>query len=94
MVDTPKPPWRWLDDNTLVADHGSRRVVVRGGKHGLATCSDDGLLISLTRNHPVARLLRAAPDLLEACGAAAVHCPDVELEDQLLRAIAKARGES
>lgn len=62
-------PWRWMNDDVLVADHGSRRVILtpEGGRNAeLATCGDDGLLRTFKCDEPNARLIAAAPKLLDA----------------------------
>lgn len=99
-------PWRWMTAETLVGDHGRRPVVLTTTPlGGLATGGNDGLLGRLSAEHPNARLIAAAPDLLKTTRAAwhtlqsilAVRdgIPDDSLRataDALLAAIAKAEG--
>jgi hypothetical protein len=65
-MSAPTPgPWRWMNDDTLVADHGRRRVIVTGGNCGaLQTCGSNGLLRHHSAEDENARLIAAAPDLL------------------------------
>lgn len=69
--------WRWLDNNTLVADHGKRPVVLMArvdlGAPALLTRDEtSGLLVPLEKGHPIARIIAAAPELLAACLKASV----------------------
>lgn len=69
---TPGQGWRWQkfgDKLMLVTDGGGTDVVLSvsaGGrdKGALTTCSPDGVMIPLTPDHPLARLLAAVPDLV------------------------------
>jgi hypothetical protein len=62
-----KGPWRWMSDQALVGDHGRRPVVLTGGADGsLLTRGEDGRLRDLAADEANARLIAAAPDLLEA----------------------------
>jgi len=55
-------PWRWMNNEALVADHGRRRAILTAD--GFETCGDDGRLRPLDIDEPNARLIAAAPDLL------------------------------
>jgi hypothetical protein len=60
-------PWRWMNDDTLVADYSRRNVVMTGGRNGtLQTCAANGRLRQLRADEPNACLIAAAPDLLAA----------------------------
>jgi hypothetical protein len=59
-------PWRWMNDDTLVADYGHRNVVLTSGLGStLQTRGKNGRLRQLKLNDPDARLMAAAPDLLQ-----------------------------
>jgi hypothetical protein len=55
-----------MNFETLVGDHGRRPVVLTNSPIGLATRDNDGRLCNLSPDHPNARLIAAAPDLLDA----------------------------
>lgn len=59
-------PWRWMNEEALVADYGRRRAILTSNwtAFGLQTCGEDGLLRTLDIHEPNARLMAAAPDLL------------------------------
>jgi hypothetical protein len=58
-------PWRWMNDDTLVADYSRRTVVMTGGRAGtLQTCGTNGRLRQLRADEPNARLIAEAPNLL------------------------------
>jgi hypothetical protein len=62
-------PWRWLDEATLVGDHGYRPVVltpVRRSLPAMGTRGESGLIEPMSLDHPNARLIAAAPELLKA----------------------------
>ncbi len=78
-------PWAWRKFGrhwSLVEDFGPRRVVLDAwldnhqsdwdspGCPMLVTCSSDGVLVPITPDHPAAKVIAAAPGLLEACRAA------------------------
>lgn len=65
-------PWRWLNEETLVADHGRRRAILTA--YGLQTCGEDGLLRPLATDEPNACLIAAAPELLQALREVAADC--------------------
>lgn len=56
----PKGPWRWMNDDTLVEDHGRRRVVICGDQLArIQTCREDGLLYPQLASDPHAQLIAA-----------------------------------
>lgn len=60
-------PWRWFDNGqTLVEDVGPRKIMLTVCDERLATRGLDGILIPLTADHAVAKLIESAPSLLEA----------------------------
>lgn len=62
-------PWRWLPNaSALVGDHGIRPVVLMAGRGcgGLVERNGEGLLDPIDTDGPNARLIAAAPALLEA----------------------------
>jgi len=70
-------PWAWRKFGSiwcLVADHGARRIVLDAevkGKNEIPILqtrdfTDGSAMVELTPEHPNARLIAAAPDLLEA----------------------------
>lgn len=97
-------PWAWqrLGELCLVGQHGRRPIVLTTLQRNAQLCVRDerGVLKPLDPDHPDARLIAAAPDLLEAARAAvAAMRPDcVPLDEyeaavaQLDRVIAKAQG--
>lgn len=61
-------PWAWQKfgkEWCLTGQHGMRPIVLAVRKGGL-TSLVNGLLVPLDPNHPDARLISAAPELLEA----------------------------
>lgn len=58
-------PWRWMGPNVLVGDHGHRPVVLTS-RGPITTRTEGGRLGDLLPEHPNARLIAAAPDLLAA----------------------------
>lgn len=74
--------WRWLTGDTLIEDHGKRNVVLtissdrRTGSVYLSTRGDDGILVPLLPDHPIARLIAAAPGLLRIAEEYVKHGPD------------------
>lgn len=66
-------PWRWFDRATLVGDHGDRPVVLAAVGDSLRQRSVANWLVSLDLESPDARLIVAAPELLNVlrgCAAA------------------------
>jgi len=89
-------PWRWLADRILMADHGKRPIVM-ASKSDLETRGPDGTLIPLVKEHPIARLIESAPDLLEACEAVVASWERGDLAEaarMCATAAKKARGQS
>lgn len=90
-------PWRWLNAITLISDKGRKHAVLTSDDV-LQTTDEHGLLVKLTPSHPNARLMAAAPDLLEALKGlvAAVDAADPagewDARGVALAAIAKAEG--
>ena len=69
--------WRWLG-SALVQDYGRRSIVLIAGKGGgLETRGDDGRLRRLDPDEAIARLIRAAPDLLTAAKALNASVEDI-----------------
>ncbi len=100
-MSTPTPgPWRWMNNEALVADHGQRRAILTA--EGLQTCGGDGRLRLLDIDEPNARLIALAPDLYDALKRLVVHdvaqdaheglTPSVELE-QACDILAKVEGQ-
>ncbi len=58
-------PWFWLNDDTLVGEHG-RRPVVLAGDDLAARHPVHGSLVGFDKNSPDARLIASAPDMLAA----------------------------
>lgn len=104
---TPRP-WK-VDERTgiTVVYNGERNTCLMGGEdniictfHGKQVKRDDGALVWQMDERDVAnaRLMAAAPDLLEACIEVenfARYADDFDsgLYDEVIAAIAKARGE-
>ena len=103
-------PWAWQSfgcGNLLIAQHG-RRPVVLGAitdleKHCAPAMNKDGRLELVDPDHPNARLIAAAPDLLAACKQLiecdhyvhfAVRLNNQEMKgiDMIKEAIVKAEG--
>ncbi len=92
-------PWRWLGPS-LIGDHGRRPAILCGGQAGVVTRGEDGRLRPIEGDDPNARLIAAAPDLLEALKE--TYHGSVERDDHieiskegfglLCSAIAKAEG--
>lgn len=64
-----KSPWGWQDFGNapvLVAQHGHREIIISANHAGMVNMSDDGILLVVNENHPNAKLIAAAPELLEA----------------------------
>lgn len=67
-------PWAWRrfgDTYTLHADHGRRETIIGAIPHGemkypVVAMSIAGRLADIDPDHPNAKLLKAAPDLLKA----------------------------
>lgn len=67
-------PWAWRrfgDTYTLHADHGKRDTIIGAIPHGqmnypVVAMSIEGRLQDIDPEHPNARLIASAPDLLEA----------------------------
>lgn len=51
-----------MNDTTLVQDTGHRRVVMTCR---METCGDDGRLTRMSSGHPNAKLMAAAPELVD-----------------------------
>lgn len=58
----PAPPWRWMNECTLVQDRGRRDVVLVADPGGLRT-KGERVLEDLHCEHPVAKLIEAAPEM-------------------------------
>jgi len=61
-------PWRWMNNLCLVADHGNRPVVLSACTHeGFPSLVENqgGILEDIDTSGPNARLIAAAPELLE-----------------------------
>jgi hypothetical protein len=98
MNHTPGP-WSWLSPETLVGNHGHRPVILTARE--LDERGKDGRLVEFDPKGPNARLIAAAPELLEALKAL---LPIFDLDDpreikdfmaecgQAEAAIAKAEG--
>jgi hypothetical protein len=100
MTHTPGP-WAWRDFGgpCLVADHGSRLIVLDCGETKTRRRrdlrirnADQCVMVSFDATHPDARLIAAAPELLKALIAAVARLDAYEGEESVdLRAtIAKA----
>lgn len=62
-----KGPWRWLSKETLVANHGHRRVVLSANPKGqLVACNEEGLLRQIDTRHPDMQALAGAGRLVDA----------------------------
>src|SRR5687767_10856393 len=66
----PRGPWTWRTFGgplMLVTRHGGARVVVSGDPWGAINVRDEhGILVPITEDHPVAKLVEVVPDLLAA----------------------------
>jgi hypothetical protein len=69
-------PWRWLGGYALIGDHGKRPCILaplrsraEPGNYKLGFRNDRGTLeaVDAFDDHPDARLIAAAPELLAAC---------------------------
>lgn len=68
-LESTPGPWRWLNADTLMGDHGHRPIVLTSDHSSRSTMlerREDGLLHPLDVDGPNARLIAAAPDLLAA----------------------------
>lgn len=107
-------PWAWIRDTDgyhLVTAHSGQRVVLTSAINNslgdwdapgtsclFAREGDPSQLVPLTPDHPDARLIAAAPELLAACELALAFVLSQRMgsgnvEPELLRVIAKAKGE-
>lgn len=67
-------PWKWQlfgDTYMLTAQHGRREIIVGAIQHGVmkypvVAMASDGVLQDVDPIHPNAKLIAAAPELLEA----------------------------
>lgn len=74
-------PWAWRrfgDTYTLHADHGGGETIIGAIPHGemkypVVAMSIEGRLSDVDPDHPNAKLLKAAPDLLKAAEAAIAY---------------------
>jgi len=82
MAHTPGP-WRWMNAETLVGDHGRRPVVLTISPNGLATRATDGRLCILNAEHPNGRLIAAAPEGLELAKAVVEYFGNDEIDPML-----------
>lgn len=60
-------PWAWRNFGGtwgLYGDHGPRDVVLVSSPRGIVARDADGILESITPQHPMAMLIAAAPELL------------------------------
>lgn len=96
-------PWRWMNSNSLVGDHGRRPAVLTGVD--IRQRGEDGRLRSLEVDSSDARLIAAAPDLLAVLKDAREELRlcrekdwsgpyDPTLKGRIDAAIAKAEGKS
>ncbi len=70
MSTLTKGPWRWMNENTLVADHGSRRAILtastRRGAPALSQCDSAGFLEQFDPKSLNAKAIEASGEMLEA----------------------------
>lgn len=77
-----KGEWAWQkfgDKYNLTAQHGMREIILSASINEdkslqpYLSMNEDGILKPINPNHPNAKLIAAAPDLLEACIEALKH---------------------
>lgn len=91
----PAGSWYWM--NSTLLGKGTKVILMPGKNNTLATCGSNGMLEKLTPEHPISKLIEAAPDLLDACE----NMIDAINADQTIggeielieKAISKAKGE-
>ena len=60
-------PWMLLNDHAIVGAHGTRPVVLMGGRNGgLVTRDASGRLVPVTPDNPNVRVVLAAPEVIAA----------------------------
>lgn len=78
LEDVRRQPWKWHNFGygwMLIRRNGPRKVVLKpvyyGGTVAIDVRNPDGSLVELTPEHPIARMLERAPEMLEVCLAVA-----------------------
>lgn len=70
-----KGPWKWQKFGSyynLTAQHGMREIIISanlefGSGYPFVSMNEDGILEPVNPENPNAKLIAAAPDLIEAC---------------------------
>jgi len=104
-----KAPWAWQkfgNKYCLTAQHGMREIILGAnpvdGENGFAPCmvvmNEDGILRPIDPDHPNAKLIASAPELLEALHWAKGIGKNGEVHDKIVMdrinmVIKKATGE-